>query len=167
MLKGADECLFISRLFIRANHFTVQCLPLVGEGYVYGLISSFLNLPIYDDNENHFGLDRSGMPVMGELSRVLFNIVLKETFDREFPKRFPGIAFYRFINEVFITIKVDDDDVLFDEKAVYELMEVLSLVGQIESIIGSDDFLTLYETPYIIYMDSDSIVNVCTTKTFL
>ncbi|KAK7296480.1 hypothetical protein VNO77_50190 [Canavalia gladiata] len=33
VLKGADECLFISRLFIRANHFTVQCLPLVGLGF--------------------------------------------------------------------------------------------------------------------------------------
>lgn len=137
--------------------------PFVGEGYVYRLISSFLNLPIYDENENHFRLDRnrSGIPAIGELSRVLFNIVLKETFDREFPKRFPGIAFYRFINEVFISIRVDD--IIFDDKAVYELLEVLSLVGHIESL-GSDSFLTINDSQYILYLDNDSIVKVCTTE---
>lgn len=74
--------------------------PLVGDGsVVYKLISSFLKLPIIDDDGNHRSdMSYGGIPPGGEIARVLFNIALMDIFDREFAKRFPGIAFSRFIN---------------------------------------------------------------------
>lgn len=72
---------------------------LVGEGAVSNLISDFLDLPIIDDDENHRRI--GGIPPVGEITRVLFNIALTDIFDREFAKRFPGIAFSRFLHEVY------------------------------------------------------------------
>jgi hypothetical protein len=99
-----------------------------------------------------------GMPPVGEITRVLFNIVLMDIFDREFPKRFPGIAFSRFINEVFISTR-GNDEVIFDNKAGYALLEELSLAGKIVSIGPGDDPLQCYSQ--IIFFDSDSKVHVC------
>lgn len=134
--------------------------PLVGDGFVYKLISSFLIIPIVDTDGNtrrdiH---PPCGIPLAGEITMILFNIVLTDIFDRVFTKRFPGIAFYRFINEVFISTK-ENDEVHFDEKAGYELLEELGLVGKIESIGSGDDPLISYER-MLIYLDSDSRVQV-------
>lgn len=133
---------------------------LVGEGTVYKLISSFLYLPFIDDDGNHrsdscFG----GIPPVGEITRVLFNIVLMDIFDREFPKRFPGIAFSRFINEVYISTR-RNDEVIFDDKAGYALLEELSLAGNIVSIGPGDDPLLCYYRK-ILFLDSDRKVHVC------
>ncbi|XP_044481937.1 uncharacterized 39 kDa protein in mitochondrial S-1 and S-2 DNA-like [Mangifera indica] len=134
--------------------------PFVGDGSVYKLISSFLFLPIIDDNGNHRSdISFGGMPPVGEITRVLFNIVLMDIFDREFPKRFPGIAFSRFINEVFISTR-GNDEVIFDEKAGYALLEELSLAGKIVSIGSGDDPLPCYYRK-ILFLDSDSKVHVC------
>ena len=66
--------------------------PFVEDGSVYKLISSFFSLPIIDDDGNHRSdISFGGMPLMGEITWVLFNIVLMDIFDCEFPKRFPGI----------------------------------------------------------------------------
>lgn len=77
---------------------SIQCIrilecvkSLVGNSYVYSLISSFLNIPIYDEDGSLYMEDRIGMPPMGELTRVLFNHYLKATFDREFKINYPGI----------------------------------------------------------------------------
>jgi len=134
--------------------------PFVGDGSVYKLISSFLYLPIIDDDGNHRSdISLGGMPPVGEITRVLFNIVLMDIFDREFPKRFPGIAFSRFLNEVYISTR-GNDEVIFDEKAGYALLEELSLAGNIVSIGPGDDPLPCYYTK-IIFLDSDSKVHVC------
>jgi hypothetical protein len=136
---------------------------LVGDGSVYKLILSLLNLPIIDDDGN----DRSDIsffgviPPVGEITRVLFNIALMEIFDREFPKRFPGIAFYRFINEVFISTR---GEVIFDEKAAYALLEELSLAGNIVSIGQGDDPLPCYRK--ILFLDDDSKVHVCNPEEY-
>lgn len=80
--------------------------PFVGDGSVYKLISSLLFLPIIDDDGNHReDISCGGIPPVGEITRVLFNIVLMDIFDREFKKRFPGIAFVRLLNEVFISTR--------------------------------------------------------------
>lgn len=134
--------------------------PLVGDGSIYKLIESYLFLPIIDD----YGNDRSdismgGMPPEGEITRVLFNIVLKDIFDREFTKRFPGIAFSRYINEVFISTR-GNDDVIFDEKAGYALLEELGLAGKIVSIGPGDDPIPC-NSRNLIYLDNYSKVHVC------
>lgn len=94
---------------------------------------------------------------MGEITRVLFNIVLLDIFDGEFSKRFPGIAFSRFINEVLISTR-GNDEVIFDDKAGYALLEELSLAGKIVSIGPGDDPLPCYRK--MIFLDSDSKVHV-------
>jgi hypothetical protein len=131
----------------------------VGDGSVYKLISSFLNLPIIDDDGNDISISKCGIPPVGEITKVLFNIVLMDIFDREFAKRYPGIAFYRFINEVYISTR-GNDEVIFDEKAGYALLEELSLAGKIVSIGPGDDPLPCFYSK-IILLDSDSKVHVC------
>jgi len=42
------------------------------------------------------------------------NIVLMDVFDREFAKRFPPIAFFRFNNEVIISTTGNDDISILD-----------------------------------------------------
>ena len=134
--------------------------PFVGDGSVYKLISSLLYLPIIDDDGNHRSdISFGGIPPVGEITRVLFNIVLMDIFDREFPKRFPGIAFSRFINEVFISTR-GNDEVIFDDKAGYALLEQLSLAGKIVSIGPGDDPLPCYYGK-IVFLDSKSKLQVC------
>ncbi|KAJ8630231.1 hypothetical protein MRB53_023554 [Persea americana] len=77
-----------------------------------------------------------------------------DIFYRECPKRFPGIAFSRFINEVFISTR-GNDEVIFDDKAGYALLEQLSLAGKIMSIGPGDDPLPCYYGK-IVFLDSDS-----------
>uniref|UniRef100_A0A5C7GQC4 Reverse transcriptase domain-containing protein n=1 Tax=Acer yangbiense TaxID=1000413 RepID=A0A5C7GQC4_9ROSI len=126
--------------------------PFFGEGSVcYNLISSFLYHPIIDDDGNHISF--GAIPPVGEITRVLFNIVLMDIFDREFAKRFPGIAFSRFISDVYISTRVNDS-VIFDDKAGYALLEELSLAGKIVSIGPGDDPLPCYSK--IVYLDNDS-----------
>lgn len=133
---------------------------LVGEGTVYKLISSLLYLPIIDEDGNHRSDSSLGcIPPVGEITRVLYNIVLMDIFDRGFPKKFPGIAFSRFINEVYIPTRINDE-VIFDYKAGYELLEELSLVGKIVSIVPGDEPLLCYYRK-ILFLGSDRKVNVC------
>lgn len=134
--------------------------PFVGDGSVYKLISSLLYLPIIDDDGKNrsYDISNGGIPPVGEITRVLFNKVLMDIFDREFPKRFPGIAFYRFLNEVFISTK-KNDEVIFDDKAGYALLEELSLAGKIVSIGPGDAPLLCYRK--IVFLDSNSKVHVC------
>ncbi|PHU15860.1 hypothetical protein BC332_17065 [Capsicum chinense] len=80
----------------------------------------------------------SGIPPAGDITWVLLDIALKNLFDSQFPKRFPGITFYRFVNEVYIFIR-KNEKVLFDDKAGYALLEELGLRGKIESIGPGDD----------------------------
>ena len=112
------------------------------------LISSLFDIRGYDakGTEISFG----GMPPQWEISRAIFNIVLTDIFDREFPNRFLGLAFYRFNNEVFISNR-GNDIVLFDNKTGYALLEELSLFGKIMSIGPGDDPLTAYNYKKIVF----------------
>lgn len=137
-----------------------KVLPLVGDGSVYKLISSFLDLPIIDDNGNHRSDSAFGaIPPAGEITKVLFNIVLMDIFDREFTKRFPGVAFNRFVNEVLISTR-GNDQVFFDDQAGYALLEELCLAGKILSIGPGDEPLLSYYGKAI-YLDKDSQIHVC------
>lgn len=98
------------------------------------------------------------MPPAGSIARVFRNIVLMDIFDPVFRKRFPGISFSRFNNEVFISTR-GNDEVIFDEKAGYALLEELSLAGNLVSIGPGDEPLLCYKK--ILFLNSDSKVRVC------
>ncbi|KAF3640234.1 hypothetical protein FXO38_22225 [Capsicum annuum] len=77
---------------------------LVGDGSVYRLISSFLSLTVFENLGGIHVYTSSGgsaIPPAGDITRVLLDIALQNLFDSQFPKGFPGIAFHRFINEVY------------------------------------------------------------------
>jgi hypothetical protein len=134
---------------------------LVGEGTVYKLISSIFDLPIIDEYGNNMSdlKKRSCIPPMGEITRVLIDIVLMECFDREFVKRFPGIEFYRCLHEVYISIR-KNDDVIFDEKALYALLEEAGLVeGRIQYIEPDYEPLT-FLNKQLIFITFDRKVHV-------
>lgn len=130
------------------------------DGYVFHLISSFLTLPIYDDAGNLVRASNGiGMTQMGEITRVLFDLYLKDTFDHELPKRFPGIIFCRFLNQVFISSSSYDEEFVLDEIQVHTFLYELFLRGKIVSVVQGDDPLRCYNK--IISLDSDSYVEVC------
>lgn len=133
---------------------------LVGDGLVYNLIASYLCLPI-NDSEGYISRRQitNGMPPLGEISRVLFDIVLMDFFDLEFKKRYPGISFIRWYREVFIPTR-ETDDVNFDEESGYAFLEEAGLVGKIESVGPEDnDTLTCYEM-YLVFLDSGNLTIV-------
>lgn len=79
----------------------------------------------------------------GEITRVLFHIVLAEVFDREFSIRFPKVAFTRLLSEVFIPTRYYEE--VLNEDAVYALLEDLGLEGDVESIEpGEGSFVSIY-----------------------
>lgn len=76
-----------------------------------------------------------------------------EIFDREFPERFPGIVFSRFLNEVFISTRGCKAEVIFDEKAGHALLKELGLAGEIVSIGPGDEPLSCCRQ--ILFLDSN------------
>ena len=169
LFKSLKEMGKVDRLYRLDLKYSLNIIPkslvldnvksFVGDGYVYNLISSILNLPIIDEDGNHRDdISLGGIPPVGEIARVLFNIVLMDIFDREFPKRFPGVAFTRMNNEVFILTR-ENDNVVFDYKAGYLLLEELSLVGNLTSI-GPCDEPILCSDGWMVFLDSDRTIRV-------
>lgn len=141
-----------------------KILSLVGEGPVYNLLLSFVDLPIIDDD----GIDRKeeircgAFPVAGEICRVLLNIVLMDIFDREFTQRFPGIAFSRYVTDVFIASRSSDDSLLINEKELFKFLKEVNLSGIIQST-GRDKF-QLMATNVVALVDSDGQVHAFNKK---
>nr|YP_010265587.1 hypothetical protein MFQ52_mgp60 [Bidens bipinnata]YP_010352685.1 hypothetical protein MFU86_mgp60 [Bidens biternata]UIR99039.1 hypothetical protein [Bidens bipinnata]UIR99102.1 hypothetical protein [Bidens biternata]UIR99164.1 hypothetical protein [Bidens biternata]UIR99283.1 hypothetical protein [Bidens bipinnata] len=109
----------------------ISSINLQYDTHIYQYIISFQNLSYIDE----YGLcheSMNGTYTVGDLSRIVLNLVLKEIFDYEFRKVFPGIAFLRFVNQVIIGTK-DSDEVLFNEEEGYALLKSLGLTGQILS----------------------------------
>lgn len=61
-----------------------------------------------------------GFAPLGEITRVLFNIVLIVIFDRELAQISPRISFVRFLHEVYIFTR-GNDEVIFDEEVGYAI----------------------------------------------
>lgn len=109
---------------------------------VYQFLTSFLDLPYID--ENGLCLERRNWTyTVGNLKRIIHNLVLNETFDYEFRKAFPGVAFTRFVSQVVIGTK-DSDEVVFNEEAGYALLKSLGLTGLIVSIGHGDPPISCY-----------------------
>ena len=151
-----------SSLYVIPKSFILDRVPsLVGEGYVYNLISNYLFLPIIDTTGYDCSyISKGGMPLAGEITRVLFNIALMEIFDRKFPERFPGIPFTRMINEVYILHDVDKH-LIFNEKVAAELLKDLGLEGTIDVIEPGDDPLSCSLHGKVVYLDDQKQVNLC------
>lgn len=114
--------------------------PIVGKGYVYKLISSFLTNPILDDHGNDYAL--GGIPPMGEMGRILLHVLLQDILDELLSTRYPKIRFARFNQEIYISTHLGNED--FDANVATKLLEELRLVGTIESIGPGDDPISCY-----------------------
>lgn len=103
------------------------------DSVCYKLVSSFINLETIDEDGRKIGF--GCMPVVGEITRVLFNLALME-FDRRFCQKYPGIAFERFIGLVFIACT---DDLRIDEYQVWDMIEDIGLACEIDYIEPGDE----------------------------
>lgn len=150
-------CLNLNESFLNLPNSLVleKVKPFVGEGSAcYSLISSFLNIQALDVNGHSISFGGK-LPIVGEISKVLFNLVLIDIFDRELPKRFPGIAFCRFLDLIFIASK-GNDEVIFDEKAGYAFLDDVGLAGEIFSVGPGDNAIQCIDK--IVVVDNDSNV---------
>src|SRR3954471_17641529 len=104
--------------------------PHIGSGPRYQidiekrLIDSFVHLPIrHILNTNENGQYLNHIPVIGELTQVLFHIFLIDEFDAKFRKLYPRNPFYRLGTEVILPIPDSYDDLDIDPEKVYNILE--------------------------------------------
>lgn len=100
------------------------------------LISSFVNLPMThtlnsETNTNSQYLNH--IPVIGELTQVLFHIFLIDEFDAKFRKLYPRNPFYRLGTEVIIPIPDDYVDLDIDPSKVLDEFHLFGTLFDIES----------------------------------
>lgn len=103
------------------------------DSVCYKLVNSFINLETIDEEGKKicFGC----MPIVGEITRVLFNLALME-FDRQLCQKYPGIAFERFIGLVFIACT---DDLRIDESQVFDMILDIGLSCEIDYTVPGDE----------------------------
>jgi hypothetical protein len=116
------------------------------------LIESFVNLQTIsyvNTNNTDEMVSLKHIPVIGELTRVIFHIFLIDQFDNQMKKLYPQYSFYRLGSEVIIPIHNDESDI-----DTTKLLENLNLFGSITEEDGSSELvctphgrkvLTLYE----------------------
>lgn len=96
------------------------------DSVCYKLVSSFINLETIDEDGRKIRFD--SIPIVGEITRVLFNLALME-FDRRLCQKYPGIAFERFIGLVFIACTAD---LRIDESQVRDMIQDIGLSSEID-----------------------------------
>lgn len=105
------------------------------------LIESFVNLAI----RNIITDEKSTLkhiPVIGELTQVLFHIFFIEELDSKIQKLYPSIPFYRLGTEVIIPIPQDYDDDC-DIESLKLLVDKVDLFGTIDYIESDmDSYIT-------------------------
>lgn len=142
---------------------------IVGDnGYVFRLVCSLFELPIYTKDGVPVSV-KTDIPPLGEVFRLLFNVVLMDIFDREFVKCHPKIRFRRFYHEVFVPVaRVTPYDVFFSEKSCYDLLGKTGLRGKIYTIIRGEGYLTSgCNIKKIIYINNSSKVVITDTSSLL
>ena len=106
------------------------------NGVVLNLITDLVHLPICDAYVNK-RIPCHGIPPIGEISNVIFDIFLISRFDREFIHRYPGVSYTRLGYEVFIATKSNDE---FDEEEAEHFIEdVVRLHGDIDYIDNDEN----------------------------
>lgn len=107
------------------------------NGVVFNLIKDFVSLPIFDAYLNK-RIPWYGIPPIGKISNVIFDIFLINRFDREFNDRYPGVSYTRFGYEVFIATKLNDEFIIDEEEAEHFIDNVVRLHGDIDYIDQGD-----------------------------
>lgn len=104
------------------------------ENYIYTIIKKKrLKNPIIWEKGGIKKDYSKNIQVLGEISRVLHDMVLGDTFDKEFRKDFPRITFLRYLNEICIPIQISSYT-FFDEKEYLSFLSKVGLSGSISSI---------------------------------
>jgi hypothetical protein len=129
----------------------LSSINLQPDMHLYQFITSFLNLS-YIDEDGLCHESNNGTYTVGDIARIVHNLIFKEIFDSSFRNQFPGVAFTRFVYQVIVGTK-DSDDVVFNEEEGYALLNSLGLTGQIVSIGLDDDPIPICGNQ-LLYIDS-------------
>lgn len=117
---------------IPKTHLLETLSPILHDKSVYRLISQLMELNILHQDMYH-PPSPYGIPTLGEICRVLFNLYLAESFDPGFARKYPSIEFERYYDTVFIFIKDNEQEKAFF--GIEDLLVDLELVnGYIKSI---------------------------------
>jgi hypothetical protein len=103
------------------------------------LIERFVNLKTIcyvNRNNTEEMVSLKHIPVIGELTRVIFHIFLIDQFDNKMKKIYPRYSFFRLGSEVIIPIHNDESDI-----DTTKLLENLNLFGSITEEDGSSELV--------------------------
>lgn len=106
------------------------------DSLTYNLVKQFLYNKFLNSDGEDFPLDY--LPDLGEITFSLENLIMTEVFEKAFDQKFPGIQYYRFLNEVLINCTSIGDEIVFNERAGYDFLEEVYLPGDIVSIGPGD-----------------------------
>lgn len=118
--------------FIPKSLLLEKLSPILLDRSVYRLISELMELNILHQDMYH-SPSPYGIPTLGEICRVLFNLFLAESFDPCFARKYPSIEFERYYDTVFLFIRDDKQEQAFF--GIEDMLEDLELInGYIKSI---------------------------------
>lgn len=133
---------------------------------LYDLIKGYLELSI---NDTLIGLPfkSRGIPPAGELTALIYHVFYQQAFDRILEELYPGICYTRWGHQVFIAIK-ESNTFLSDEIDVQNILEMLDLAGNIESVDSTNGgYLIGLEEDRVLLLDGDGCVDVFRTEDFI
>ncbi|GJZ50452.1 hypothetical protein Tco_0604642 [Tanacetum coccineum] len=141
--------LILGHAFSRSRILDIVNLYVDKDSISYRLVRQFLNNPCIDEHNNKCVLNY--IPDLGGVTKAFEELVVNEIFEKTFLKKFPGVFYSRYLEEVII-YSTTLDEITFNESTGYALLKELRLTGEIVSIGPGD-------TPLMFYMD------LCTDST--
>nr|YP_010722498.1 hypothetical protein P4C39_mgp31 [Cuminum cyminum]WDV16692.1 hypothetical protein [Cuminum cyminum] len=118
--------------FIPKEHLLETLSPILLDRSVYRLISQLMELNILH-HDTYLPPSPYGIPTLGEICRVLFNLYLAESFDPGFARKYPSIEFERYYDTVFLFIRDDEQEQAFN--GIEDMLADLELInGHLKSI---------------------------------
>lgn len=139
----------------------LQNIRLLGciDGVVLNLISDLFDQPVYNVCANT-SFPCHGIPLLGEITNVIFHLFLTNVFDRKMVKSYPGLTYSRLGHEVFIATRANDE-FIFDKNEAESLLSDINLYGEIEFIEPDDNnYLLGSDEEKLIFLESDGSVSV-------
>lgn len=129
--------------FIPKRHLLETLSPILLDRSVYRLISELMELNILH-HDTYLPPSPYGIPTLGEICRVLFNLYLAESFDPGFARKYPSIEFERYYDTVFLFIRDDEqeqaffgiEDMLADLELINGYIKSIDTLGSMYSRIG-------------------------------